>query len=99
MENSFKHGASKDIESPFIDLQVDMKENCLHFRIRNSYRYETGEFRKYKEGIGLQNVRRRLELLYPAIHSLEISQHKDVFEVYLTVELKTGTLKSDVHEV
>jgi LytS/YehU family sensor histidine kinase len=93
VENSFKHGASNDIESPFIELKADVKDKQLHFQVLNSYRNESGNFRKYKEGIGLQNVRRRLELLYPDKYSLEIKQHQDVFEVYLTLELKPEASK------
>ena len=94
LENSFKHGASNDIESPFIELKVHMNDNRLHFYVRNSYRNETGKTNKYKEGIGLKNVRRRLELLYPAKHELEIRQQENVFEVNLIMELKPDTSKN-----
>jgi LytS/YehU family sensor histidine kinase len=87
VENSFKHGASKDLKSPFIELTVDVNNNQLLFRIINSYRNETGKFEGYKERIGLKNVKRRLELLYPKRHYLEINQKEDIFEVDLKLEL------------
>lgn len=88
VENSFKHGASKDLKSPFIELNVNVEKTCLLFSIINSYGNETGKFEKYKERIGLKNVKRRLELLYPKRYTLDIDQKKDVFEVALKLELK-----------
>lgn len=89
IENSFKHGAGNDLKSPFIELNVDVRENKLFFRIINSYSNESGRFESYKERIGLKNVRRRLELLYRDRHRLEINQTADTFAVNLEMELKT----------
>jgi len=99
VENSFKHGASNDLKSPFIDLNVNVKDNRLIFSINNSNRSETGKPEGYKEGIGLKNVKRRLELLYPGKHSLTINQKEDVFEVMLTLELKDSGNKNSYNEV
>jgi two-component system, LytTR family, sensor kinase len=94
VENSFKHGASNDLKSPFIDLKVNVKDNQLLFSLSNSYRSESGKFEGYQERIGLKNVKRRLELLYPNKHSLEIIQKEDVFDVTLTLDLKTSGYKN-----
>lgn len=88
VENSFKHGASSDIQSPFIDLQVEVQNAVLDFRIRNSYNRDADKTADYKAGIGLKNVRRRLELLYPDSYNLQIDQHNDVFEIKLNLDLK-----------
>jgi len=99
VENSFKHGASNDLKSPFIDLKINVKDNHLKFSISNSNRCESQIPESYKEGIGLKNVKRRLELLYPRKHSLEILQKQDIFDVNLTLELNDSGYKNSYNEV
>jgi two-component system, LytTR family, sensor kinase len=99
VENSFKHGASKDMESPIIDLKVNVNGNRLVFSITNSYCGEPGKFEGYKEGIGLKNVKRRLELLYPGKHTLEIIQKQNLFDVNLALELNTSGYKKSYNEI
>lgn len=99
VENSFKHGVSNDLKAPAIDLKVIVNENTLLFSVRNSCSVEPEKFESYKEGIGLKNVKRRLELLYRDRHTLEINQKKDLFEVNLTLELNTSEFKNSFHEV
>jgi two-component system, LytTR family, sensor kinase len=99
VENSFKHGASNDLKSPFIDLKVIVKDNLLKFSISNSNTGDPGKSEGYKEGIGLKNVKRRLELLYPRKHSLEIIQKQDIFDVNLTLELNDSENKHSYDEV
>lgn len=94
VENSFKHGASNDLESPFIDLKIKTEDNRLIFSISNSYRSESGKFERYNERIGLKNVKRRLELLYPDKHYLEIIQKQDIFDVNLKLELNISSAKN-----
>jgi LytS/YehU family sensor histidine kinase len=99
VENSFKHGASTDLKTPFIDINVIVKDNLLRFSIRNSKGNESEKSEGYKEGIGLKNVKRRLELLYPRKHSLEIVEEHDTFSVGLTVELIDSGFKNSYNEV
>lgn len=95
VENSFKHGASNDLKSPYINLKVTIDKNHLLFSVVNSYMNETGKFERYKERIGLKNVRRRLELLYPDRHQLEIVQTEDTFAVNLNMELNVSGSKKN----
>jgi sensor histidine kinase YesM len=95
VENSFKHGASNDIESPFIHIKMDINNEKLFFNVRNSYKPVVGKPENYKEGIGLNNVRRRLELLYPGKHKLEITKGDNVFEVHLVMDLRHDVLKTE----
>jgi two-component system, LytTR family, sensor kinase len=99
VENSFKHGASNDLKSPFIDLIVNVEENRLIFSIRNSCNGQSDKCEEYKEGIGLKNVKRRLELLYPGKHSLGIIQKQDVFDVNLKLELSSSRIKNTYNEI
>lgn len=94
VENSFKHGAGNDLKSPFINISADIHEDRLKFRVVNSYTGEPGKFEVYKERIGLKNVKRRLELLYPQRHRLDINQTMDTFAVNLEIELDTPGIKN-----
>jgi len=88
VENSFKHGAGIEIESPFIELFVEINDSVLDFRIRNSYDKEADKTVQNKAGIGLKNVKRRLELLYPQKHRLDITKNTDIFEIRLNLDLR-----------
>ena len=84
VENAFKHGASETRFNSFIHIRAQLQKGRLIFTIENS-REEDGE-EKIKENIGLSNVRRQLELMYPE-HSLNIEPGKKIFKVTLTINL------------
>ncbi|MEM8888720.1 MAG: histidine kinase, partial [Bacteroidota bacterium] len=89
IENSFKHGASQDSKRPWIRLNIWVDEHMLHLQIENSLE-ELGakeDEYSYTKGIGLKNVRRRLELLYKEQYELIIRQEASFF-VYLKLHLK-----------
>ena len=86
VENSFKHGTSKILEDAWIQLSIQADEEVLHFILANSKPAE--ENINGKNGIGLANVRKRLELLYPQQHSLEIRDSGDWFIVLLKLAIK-----------
>jgi len=88
VENCFKHGTSNVLEQPWINLQVSISGKQMHMKLLNG---KTGkpEPAPGKSGIGIQNVRKRLELLYPGKHELNISDEEDVFIVNLKIELET----------
>lgn len=86
VENSFKHGASKMISRPWVKLIVQIENNWLHLTVMNS-KPSTSEPAVAKGNIGLKNVRKRLELLYPGAHELKIVSEQDSYAVHLTVEL------------
>ena len=87
VENSFKHGASKMITQPWVKLYIYIENNRLHFTIRNS-KPPTQEPIAAKGNIGLKNVRKRLELLYPGTHELNIVSEPDSYAVYLILQLQ-----------
>lgn len=87
VENSFKHGASKMISHPFVKLSIEVENNELHFTISNN-KPSANEAETPKGNIGLKNVRKRLELLYPGAHYLNIVSERDVHTVQLTLHLQ-----------
>lgn len=87
IENSFKHGTSKMLRDPWIKLFIQADENLLHFSLTNSK--PADEIANGKGGIGLQNVKKRLELLYPSKHLLVIESTTNTFTVNMQIPLQT----------
>ena len=80
VENSFKHSKIEDISKGWITMELKTTGNRIVFDLRNSI--PALDHKKDKEGgIGLENVKRRLELIYPGRHSLDIEKKDDVFSV------------------
>lgn len=85
VENAFKHLSHYPDKMNFVKLNLTSIQNELHFTIENSR--EPGRTITEKEGgIGLVNVKRRLELLYPGKHSLKIEDTGDRFLVQLKLQ-------------
>ena len=82
VENAFKHGVGM-IADPVIDIHVQITENNLDFSVKNKVGKELPEDKDTSSGIGLRNVERRLELLYPKMHELSVEKTDDWFEMYL----------------
>jgi len=86
VENSFKHGTSHMLRNPWIRFIVQADEDMLHFMIANSK--PADEVGKDNGGIGLNNVQKRLELLYPSNHFLLIEQTENTFTVNMQIPLE-----------
>jgi two-component system LytT family sensor kinase len=86
VENAFKHGTGL-VPQAQIDILLKLDNGQLNFCVRNRYN-ETMDWEKDKtSGIGLTNVKRRLNLLYPNSHSLEISKEEGWYSVLLKLNL------------
>src|SRR6218665_290248 len=83
VENAFKHVSAFTGKTKFIRIGLDHKNGILLFTIENS-REERSQADAYG-GIGLKNVQRRLELLYPGNHELKISKTDDLYCVSLSL--------------
>jgi len=86
LENSFKHGASQMLTHPWVNLDIVIEEQNLYFNLSNSKPLSTGEYPVTK-GLGLRNVKKRLAILYPGTHSLNITEDVMSFNVSLKVSL------------
>ncbi|MGX1930781.1 sensor histidine kinase [Flagellimonas sp. 2504JD4-2] len=87
IENAFKHsqsGQSSDIE---IDIEVTQKGDQLQFRCTNNFELVDG-MGSVAKGIGLENVKKRLQLLYPNKHQFRVEEDNNQFSVSLTMELE-----------
>jgi sensor histidine kinase YesM len=86
-ENAFKHGAKGNTGAVSIHLLLQVKEGSICFRVQNTLgKVDEIAPDKYK-GVGLENVRRRLALLYPNKHSLTIQETEKDFMVMLQLNL------------
>ena len=89
VENCFKHGSSKMLKQPWIKLKIVVNENDFLLDLRNNKPREAFSTNG-KNGIGLKNVQKRLQLLYPQQHQLTIQQTEDEFLVQLKIPLQTN---------
>ena len=82
VENAFKHGNAVD-GFLTVNMETTVVENDLYFKIENTVGVER---RNSKPGIGLTNIRKRLELLYPNQYDLKIENQGNWFRVFLRIE-------------
>lgn len=87
VENSFKHLSHLDTKKNEVHIDIYREKRYMHFKISNTTNRNntnTGD----KGGIGLINVKRRLELLYPQKHHLEIIENEGWYKVDLKIEIE-----------
>lgn len=84
VENCFKHGASMMRGKQWIQLIININDKDLDFNLSNSKPSQPNTT-KNKTGIGLINVKKRLGLLYPGRHQLDIHSTDNTFSVYLKI--------------
>jgi len=86
LENSFKHGMG--VDRPLILVRLTADGGRLELDVKNKFNNDTKEDKDMNSGIGLENVKSRLTLLYPKKHALKLDKEKGVFHVHLTIQLK-----------
>jgi len=85
IENAFKHGMNT-ITNPEIEIDLSVKSSTLHFVVRNRFSPDVIPSDD-SSGIGLENVKKRLFLLYPNRHDLKIQSEEGWFIIDLTIQL------------
>ena len=88
VENAFKHGAREKENRPFIRIRIDLTtQKKVGFIIENNKDKiaQTDNGSRDMRGIGLANIRKRLELLYPGKHQLHITESPELYKVELTI--------------
>src|SRR5688572_9147838 len=84
LENAFKHGTSEQLGRPWMSLDISLKENFLKCKVVNS----KNEFvPHHQNGVGIDNVKKRLEFLYHDKYDLKLTDEGDFFVVSLTLKL------------
>jgi LytS/YehU family sensor histidine kinase len=85
VENAFKHGVREEVDKAHVHIKLIMKEDWLFFEVINSLPFS--EQINTASGLGLANLRCRLELLYPNKHLLETYQEKNQFTALLKIRI------------
>ncbi len=85
-ENAFKHVSRLPSEVGYVNIALDQAGNTLRLVVENS---RTGEAprKKNASGLGLENARKRLEILYPGRHELVIQKTDGVYKTTLIITL------------
>ena len=87
IENSFKHGLSNTLDKGFVNISLSIEADSVFIFIENSKPSVPARFHKRSGGIGLVNVRRRLDLLYLNKYELTIEDSPKKYGVSLELEL------------
>lgn len=84
LENAFKHGIENLRKDAYVHIQINSKNNKVNFEIENNFDLTAESDDK---GIGLKNLKRRLELMYPKKHSFSFSTKGNVYSAKLMVQI------------
>jgi len=90
LENAFKHGTSEQLEKPWMSVDLLVKQHVLTCKLANS----KNEFvPDNHNGIGIQNIKKRLQYLYPDKHKLKMNDEGNFFVVSLLIELMNNKME------
>jgi LytS/YehU family sensor histidine kinase len=87
IENAFKYGISVHEES-FVNISLECGENNISFKCENGLPESNNGTTFSSPGIGLENLKKRLSLLYPGRHELEINKTGSKFEATLIIRVR-----------
>jgi hypothetical protein len=87
VENSFKHGVSTTAGDFFVHIQLKVEANRLFFSVTNNRLQAPNPSREFSPKLGLKNVKRRLDLLYPNRHNLNVHETGKAFKIELEIWL------------
>lgn len=94
LENAFKHGTSEQIDNPWMSVDIAVRDFTLKCKVVNS----KNEFVPFHEnGVGINNVKKRLEFLYPGKYNLKLADEGEYFVVSFLLELKNTNALPDKH--
>lgn len=86
IENAFKYGVSTEKKS-IIDIRIEIRDHELLFLIKNT-KFKRTDFPNEVSQLGIGNTIKRLNLIYPGRHKLNISETEDTYQVSLQINLK-----------
>ncbi|HPF50074.1 MAG TPA: histidine kinase [Draconibacterium sp.] len=88
VENAFKHGVSHFPGIAFVHIKISIVAGNLIFQVENSRNQLLAKTEDRSSGIGMKNVQRRLDLLYPAKYILDVKEQDETFSVTLNLKLE-----------
>jgi sensor histidine kinase YesM len=87
VENAFKHISHFTTQTNTIEIKIIQLPQEMILKVENTFEENLSFDSKEPKGIGLHNVKRRLELLYPEKHLLEIRQEENIYSVTLSIQI------------
>lgn len=87
IENAFKHGISSEVEHSDIRIKIHIDENKVELNTENPLDETRIDDDNKHKGLGLENVSKRLELIYPNKHKLEVNKNGQYFKTHLVLEM------------
>jgi LytS/YehU family sensor histidine kinase len=88
VENAFKHGVSEKVGEAWINIDLAVKDNLLKFKVANSKAENVDQTTaKHYGKIGLENVRKRLQIIYPKAHEIKVFYEEEMFVAILEINL------------
>ncbi len=92
VENSFKHGMSEELDQCWINIHLHAKDRQLTFNLSNSCNHDNPS--EIAGGIGLENIKKRLALIYPGKYKLDIKKEDEMYIVRLELSLGVSAIPS-----
>jgi two-component system, LytTR family, sensor kinase len=87
IENCFKHGVANSAGKSWIRIDISRQEDSLSVKIENSREEERSKAISYSGGLGLANVKKRLNLIYPGLHEIRIIDESTSHLVVLKIKI------------
>lgn len=92
IENAFKHGASGGVGPKWIRIKLENNNNGIEFEVENTKNViKQDDKTGYSEGIGLKNIKKRLNILYPGKHKLDLYESEKTFKIKLNLNITSET--------
>lgn len=88
VENGFKHGIKGDVENAFIHIFSTIENDTFIFSVKNNKGMVDKISDDKFKGIGLKNVKRRLDLIYPKRHVFDVKENEKTFFITLKIQLR-----------
>ena len=96
IENSFKHGVNNQLSKVWVRIDILVQDGQLVLKVENNKSsFPSKAIKKDKSGIGLQNVKKRLDLIYNDSYNLEILDEEDTYLVILKIQLDGSPYKNE----
>jgi sensor histidine kinase YesM len=86
VENAIKHGVNPKLKS-VIDISIEVQNNILDFKVTNTVHNNANGIKDASSGFGLDNLKKRLSVLYPDTHTIEVKEENGVFISLLNLKL------------
>ncbi|WP_394750082.1 sensor histidine kinase [Spongiimicrobium salis] len=83
IENSFKYGIKDNLKDAYIHITIKQAENDFEFCIKNNAYAHANTLNDGYSGVGLQNIKKNLDIIYPNAHRFEINETATTFEAYM----------------